>query len=98
MRAALIIAGVLVVLAALGRAIWIESCIVARAYELRELREREGQDRNLERRLDADVAEAATLEALIKTAKALKVQEILNQQKGPLIVIPQVSETAVEEQ
>lgn len=92
MRTAIIFAGVVIVLAAVGHVVWVESQIVARAYELRELRELEGEHRNQERVLDAAIAVRSTTEALVKAAEELELSEELEEKKADEVVIPEIDE------
>ncbi len=88
MRGLLFSAGVLVVFAAMGHGLLLQSQILAGAYRTRTLREREGVLDNQVRFLDAEIARRRTLRSLREAAVRLGMEGELVKRTPPVIALP----------
>ncbi len=88
MRGLLFAAGILVVFAAMGHGLLLDSRILADAYRMRSLRERLGVLENQVSFLDAEIARRRTLRALREAAVRLGMDGELAKKTPPVIALP----------
>ena len=74
LRAAVIVAGLLVLFTVCARTIWMRSAGTAVAYELRRLREEEAELRNHNDVLEVDAARRRTGSALVEAREKLELE------------------------
>ncbi len=88
MRRLLFTAGILIVFAAMGHGLMLDSRILADAYRTRSLREREGILENQVRYLDAEIAARRTLRALQDAAARWGMDDEFVRKTPPVIALP----------
>lgn len=90
MRQILFVIAILVVFAALARLVWVESEILAEAYELQRLRRQDGRNRNEIRRLELEVEKLMGPETVERLAKEMDLG------LGATRILPRRGETGPE--
>ena len=97
MRACLFILAVVAVFGELAYTIWLESAVIAEAYEIRRLRDETSTLDNQIRIVEADLAKSSRLKILTMKAKQMGLDDLVMGAASPLEDIPKRQNSAFDD-